>query len=257
MAPQTLHRINAYFAFGQQSVPRVFSYNNFPFSVDAHHGRQERRTVRPRNSLRRASLRIHVRDQAVRRPQIDSHYPAHDSPSTFLTTPRQFPAARHPLNFECNFVGSTLRSSASATPSASLHPRPNRVPHPTAPPAPPAPHPLPSISPENFPRPHPAARAVKPPPRPTSAPRAIRPATHSTRKLLPVIPAAPAAWWSLPCAHSEIPADTPPAIAAPPAPATTRLLPTIAAATNSARTRWPAQNCPDAASSSACETAHP
>src|ERR1700722_955943 len=170
---------------------------------------------------------------------------------------QRFLSVRYQQGCEYNFVDSTLRSSASARPFSSLRPRPHQAPHPTACPRPPAPRPLLSISSENFQPPRPASRAARPHRRPPIAPHAVRPAIRSTQKLLPAIPEAPAAWSCLPCARSEIPADIPRASAARAAFDMHHSIPTTAPVTNSVRTRWPARNYPDAASSSAYETALP
>src|ERR1700723_1685408 len=252
---QAFHRVNSPLRLGQQTIARIFADNHSALCVHTHHRRTQRRPVRSRNSPRCAALLVQVRDQTVRRPQIDSDYPAHDSPSPLCnikipatTTPPQFPSALHPPNSECNSVGSVLRSSAPTKLTASRHPLLNQTPHPIAYQAIPVPHLLPSISPENSVPLRPVVHAKPPHLRPRLAHLAIHPAIRSTRKPLRAVPTVPAASSFLPCAPSKIPADTRRASADRVACGTRHSIRKSVPTTNSARNRGFARNCRDAAS---------
>src|ERR1700678_1180387 len=112
---------------------------------------------------------------------------------------------------------SARHSSSSSMPAASLHPRRHQSPHPIRLRSHPTARPTLPTSPQNSFPPLPASReshssASQLRARPLPGSRAIHPAIHSTQKLLPAIPAEPAAYarllYAFPNAPASIPLDS-------------------------------------------------
>ena len=76
---QPLHGINRALGLLQQAPLRRFTNDDAAVRVDAYHRRAQRRSKRPGDTLRLPTLRICVRDQTVRRSQIDSDDSSHTS----------------------------------------------------------------------------------------------------------------------------------------------------------------------------------